>query len=147
MYAREGDGREALFELKHLAECLMEGCEVRLASARPFEHPERAAIIAWRGEDIGRLFELHPSLGIKGRAAILDLDLDQDGKARRSRAALPAPAALPGQRIRRVRSGGLARASRKYRAAVDLSGRQAIWSKSNSSANTSGIRFRRNGRA
>jgi phenylalanyl-tRNA synthetase beta chain len=75
IYAREGDGRESLFELKHLAECLMDGCEARLAAARPFEHPERAAIIAWRGEDIGRLFELHPSLGIKGRAAILDLDL------------------------------------------------------------------------
>jgi len=74
-YAREGDGSASLFELKHLAECLMEGCETRLAKARPFEHPERAAIIAWRGEDIGRLFELHPSLGIKGRAAILDLDL------------------------------------------------------------------------
>jgi phenylalanyl-tRNA synthetase beta chain len=75
MYAREGDGREALFALKHLAECLMEGCEVRLAPARLFEHPERAAIVAWRGEDIGRLFELHPSLGVKGRAAVLDLDL------------------------------------------------------------------------
>jgi phenylalanyl-tRNA synthetase beta chain len=75
MYAREGDGRESLFELKRLAECLMDGSEARLAEARPFEHPERAAIIAWRGEEIGRLFELHPSLGIKGRAAILDLDL------------------------------------------------------------------------
>ena len=75
MYAREGDGRESLFELKRLAECLMDGCETRLADARPFEHPERAAIIAWRGEDIGRLFELHPSLGVKGRAAIVDLDL------------------------------------------------------------------------
>ena len=49
--------------------------EARLATARPFEHPERAAIIAWRGEDVGRLFELHPSLGVEGRAAILDLDL------------------------------------------------------------------------
>ena len=75
MYAREGDGRESLFELKRLAECLMDGCEARLADARPFEHPERAAIIAWRGEDIGRLFELHPSLGVKGRAAVVDLDL------------------------------------------------------------------------
>jgi phenylalanyl-tRNA synthetase beta chain len=75
IYAREGDGRESLFELKHLAECLMEGSEARLAAARPFEHPERAAVIAWRGEDVGRLFELHPSLGIEGRAAILDLDL------------------------------------------------------------------------
>jgi phenylalanyl-tRNA synthetase beta chain len=75
MYAREGDGRESLFELKRLAECLMEGCEARPAAARPFEHPERAAIIVWQDEEIGRLFELHPSLGIKGRAAILDLDL------------------------------------------------------------------------
>jgi phenylalanyl-tRNA synthetase beta chain len=75
MYAREGDGSAALFELKRLAECLMEGCQARLAPARPFEHPERAAIIAWRGADVGRLFELHPSLGPKGRASILDLDL------------------------------------------------------------------------
>jgi phenylalanyl-tRNA synthetase beta chain len=79
IYAREGDGSASLFELKRLAECLMEGCEARLAEARPFEHPERAAIIAWRGADVGRLFELHPSMGpgggIKGRAAILDLDL------------------------------------------------------------------------
>jgi phenylalanyl-tRNA synthetase beta chain len=44
-------------------------------AARSFEHPERAAIIAWNGGDVGRLFELHPKLGIEGRAAILDLDL------------------------------------------------------------------------
>jgi phenylalanyl-tRNA synthetase beta chain len=75
MYAREGDGRESLFELKRLAECLMEGCQLRPATARPFEHPERAAIVGWRSEEIGRLFELHPSLGSKGRASILDLDL------------------------------------------------------------------------
>jgi phenylalanyl-tRNA synthetase beta chain len=75
MYAREGDGRESLFELKRLAECLMDGCDARPAAARPFEHPERAAIIAWRGEEAGRLFELHPSLGVEGRAAVLDLDL------------------------------------------------------------------------
>jgi phenylalanyl-tRNA synthetase beta chain len=75
MYAREGDGRESLFELKRLAECFMEGCQLRPATARRFEHPERAAIMAWRGEDVGRLFELHPDLGVEGRAAILDLDL------------------------------------------------------------------------
>jgi phenylalanyl-tRNA synthetase beta chain len=81
IYAREGDGRESLFELKRLAECLMEGAEARLAAARAFEHPERAAIIAWHGEDVGRLFELHPSInvggGVEGRAAILDLDLSK----------------------------------------------------------------------
>jgi phenylalanyl-tRNA synthetase beta chain len=80
MYAREGDGSASLFELKRLAECLMNECQARVAPARPFEHPERAAIIAWHGEDVGRLFELHPSLGIEGRAAILDLDLAKMGK-------------------------------------------------------------------
>jgi len=75
MYVREGDGGASLFELKRLAECLMPGCEVRMAEARPFEHPERAAEIVWRSREAGRLFELHPSLGVEGRAAILDLDL------------------------------------------------------------------------
>jgi len=75
MYAREGDGSASLFELKRLAECLMNGCQARLSKPRPFEHPERAATIAWQGEDVGRLFELHPSLGVDGRAAILNLDL------------------------------------------------------------------------
>jgi len=75
MYAREGDGSASLFELKRLAECLAPKCEVRRTVARPFEHPERAVIVSWRSEDIGRLFELHPSLLEEGRAAILDLDL------------------------------------------------------------------------
>jgi len=75
MYERQGDGQAQLFELKRLAECLMRGCEVRPAAARTFEHPERAAIVGWRGQEIGRLFELHPALGIEGRAAVMDLDL------------------------------------------------------------------------
>jgi phenylalanyl-tRNA synthetase beta chain len=75
IYAREGDGAAGLFELKRLAECLMRDCDVGAATARPFEHPQRAAAVLWRGEEIGRLFELHPSLGVEGRAAILDLDL------------------------------------------------------------------------
>jgi phenylalanyl-tRNA synthetase beta chain len=75
IYEREGDGAASLFELKRLAECLMDGCEARMAPPRSFEHPQRAASIAWRGEDIGRLFELHPALVDKGRAAVLDLDL------------------------------------------------------------------------
>jgi phenylalanyl-tRNA synthetase beta chain len=75
MFAREGDGSALLFELKRLAECLMDGCQVRRAMPRPFEHPERVGTIEWRGEELGRLFELHPSLGIKGRASVLDLDL------------------------------------------------------------------------
>jgi phenylalanyl-tRNA synthetase beta chain len=76
IYARDGDGSANLFELKRLAECLMPECELRQGAAvRPFEHPERAAEVLWRDENIGRLFELHPSLGVEGRAAILDLDL------------------------------------------------------------------------
>jgi len=75
IYAREGDGSSSLFELKRLAECLMPGCEVERAPARPFEHPQRSVTAQWRGETVGRLFELHPTLGAEGRAAILDLDL------------------------------------------------------------------------
>jgi len=75
MYERHGDGRALLFELKRLAECLMRGCTVSASQARPFEHPERAASVAWRGEEVGRLFEFHPSLGIEGRASVLYLDL------------------------------------------------------------------------
>ena len=75
VYAREGDGSAGLFDLKRLAECLMPESEVNASSARSFEHPERAATVHWRGQEIGRLFELHPSLGVEGRAAVLDLDL------------------------------------------------------------------------
>jgi phenylalanyl-tRNA synthetase beta chain len=39
-------------------------------------HPERAASLAIGGQKIGHLYELHPSLLDRGRAAILDLDLD-----------------------------------------------------------------------
>ncbi|HTA69743.1 MAG TPA: hypothetical protein VK776_15750, partial [Bryobacteraceae bacterium] len=35
----------------------------------------RAVTVQWRGETVGRIFELHPSLKVDGRAAILDLDL------------------------------------------------------------------------
>ncbi len=75
IYAREGDGRASLFELKRLAECLMPGCKVEPVPARPFEHPRRAVTAHWRGETVGRIFELHPTLKVDGRAAILDLDL------------------------------------------------------------------------
>ncbi len=75
MYQRDGDGSASLFELKRLAECLMPACDVQQTSARPYEHPERAVSVVWRDQSLGRLFELHPSLGIEGRAAILDLDL------------------------------------------------------------------------
>jgi phenylalanyl-tRNA synthetase beta chain len=85
IYTREGDGSAALFELKRLAECLMDGCETRLAEARDLEHPDRAAIISWQGEEIGRLFELYPELVPKGRAAILDLDLQKMNRGKLER--------------------------------------------------------------
>ncbi len=75
IYARDGDGSASLLELKRLAECLMPHCEVGSTQARAYEHPERTATVSWRGEVVGRLFELHPSLGVEGRAAILDLNL------------------------------------------------------------------------
>jgi len=77
IYTREGDGRAALFELKRLGECLMPDCEVAQSLARPFEHPERANTVRWRGESVGRISEFHPILGVDGRAAVLDVDLAQ----------------------------------------------------------------------
>jgi phenylalanyl-tRNA synthetase beta chain len=74
IYSKEGDGAAGLFEMKRAAGCLMPGCEVRPAAARPYEHPARAAEVWWRGALVGRLFELHPSLA-PGRVAMLDLDL------------------------------------------------------------------------
>ena len=69
------DGTAGLFELKRVAECILPGCTVLQGRARAFEHPERGADILWRGEEVGRLFELHPSLGVEGRAAILDINI------------------------------------------------------------------------
>jgi phenylalanyl-tRNA synthetase beta chain len=79
IYAREGDGTAGLFELKRLAECIAPGCSATATHARGYEHPERSAWVvsksATGSAPIGRLFELHPSLDLEGRAAILDLDL------------------------------------------------------------------------
>ena len=60
-----------------MAECLLPGAEAVPAMGRDYEHPARAAEIRWRGEVVGRLFELHPRLVETGRAAILDIDLAQ----------------------------------------------------------------------
>ena len=75
VYDRHSDGVAGLFEVKRAAECLMPGAQACPAEARPFEHPARAAGVVWKGETVGRLFELHPSMVETGRAAILDLDL------------------------------------------------------------------------
>jgi phenylalanyl-tRNA synthetase beta chain len=73
----KGDGAAALYELKRLAECLMPGCEVMPVESLHYEHPARSVAISWRGETLGRILELHPSLVETGRGSILDLDLEQ----------------------------------------------------------------------
>jgi phenylalanyl-tRNA synthetase beta chain len=75
IYDRHGDGRAGIFEIKRAAECLLAGAEALPAAARAFEHPARSAVLQWRGQVVGRLFELHPKLVESGRAAVLDLDL------------------------------------------------------------------------
>ncbi len=74
LYSRD-DGVAGLFELKRLAECLMQGAEVRPVEPRAFEHPARAVEVMWRGESVGRLFEFHPGMIETGRAAVLEVDL------------------------------------------------------------------------
>src|SRR5581483_1598879 len=62
IYERSGDGAASLSEARRAAECLMPGAQAQPCEAAPYEHPARAAEIVWRGERVGRLFELHPSL-------------------------------------------------------------------------------------
>lgn len=77
IYAK-GDGVAEIFELKRLAECLAPGAEVKPAlSTRTFEHPARTVEIVFKETTIGRLFEMHPSFVEHGRAAILDINVDQ----------------------------------------------------------------------
>jgi phenylalanyl-tRNA synthetase beta chain len=75
IYERQGDGAAGLFEVKRTAECLMPDVKAEPAEAAPYEHPARSANLMWKGERVGRIFELHPSLVETGRAALLDLDL------------------------------------------------------------------------
>jgi len=75
LYRKQGDGAAGLLELKRLAEALLPGAQAQPADARPYEHPARAAVILLRGEVLGRLYEIHPSLVETGRAAVLDIDL------------------------------------------------------------------------
>jgi phenylalanyl-tRNA synthetase beta chain len=75
IYERQGDGAAGLAELRRAAECLMPAAEAWPVEARAFEHPARTAEIRWKGQAVGRVFELPPSLVESGRAALLDLDL------------------------------------------------------------------------
>ena len=75
IYRKTGDA-EALFELKRVAECLNHDIQTRPARPRLHEHPARAVEFVLYGEQIGRLFEMHPAFIERGRAAVLDVDLD-----------------------------------------------------------------------
>jgi len=75
VYDRGGDGVAGLFEIKRIAECLLPGLTACPAEPRAYEHPARVADVQWRGENVGRFFELHPSMIEAGRAAFLDVDL------------------------------------------------------------------------
>jgi len=74
LYSRE-EGEAGIMELKRLAECVLPGASVRPVAARLYEHPARTGEVLWRGQVVGRLFELHPSV-VEGRATILDIDLE-----------------------------------------------------------------------
>jgi phenylalanyl-tRNA synthetase beta chain len=75
LYAKDGDGKAGLSELKRVASVLMPGFDAQPAEARAFEHPHRAATIWWQGVELGRLFEFHPSIVETGRAQVLYLNL------------------------------------------------------------------------
>ena len=75
IFARD-DGEAGLFEAKRVAECLLPGVELVPCAARAYEHPARTGEVQWRGQAIGRIFEMHPSL-VEGRAAILYVNLDE----------------------------------------------------------------------
>lgn len=75
IFAKDGDGAEALFELKRVAECFLHGVTVRPASALAHEHPARSAEVVYGDTLVGVLFEFHPSMLEGGRGAVLDIDV------------------------------------------------------------------------
>jgi phenylalanyl-tRNA synthetase beta chain len=76
IYGRETNGANVL-EMKRVAQYVAAGMKIVPAKAHSGTmHPERAAHIEVAGQRVGDLYELHPSLLDRGRAAILELDLD-----------------------------------------------------------------------
>ena len=76
IYGRDTSGGN-LLEIKRVAQYVAAGCKTIPAKAHnKTMHPERAAHIEIAGQHVGHLYELHPSLLDRGRAAILYLDLD-----------------------------------------------------------------------
>jgi phenylalanyl-tRNA synthetase beta chain len=76
IYGRDTSGANVL-EMKRVAQYVLPKFNV-VPEKRHEEsvHPERTAQIEVSGRWVGSLYELHPSLLQRGRAAILDLDLD-----------------------------------------------------------------------
>jgi phenylalanyl-tRNA synthetase beta chain len=77
IFSRETDGA-SLLEMKRVAEFLVPNCKVTPARAdNKMSHPLRSAQVTSSGQQMGALFELHPAMLDRGRAAILYLDLDR----------------------------------------------------------------------
>ena len=75
LYAKDGDGKAGLGELKRVASVLMPGVAAAPAGPKSYEHPHRTATLTWQGREVGRLFEFHPSMVETGRAQVLYLNL------------------------------------------------------------------------
>jgi len=76
IYGRETSGAN-LLEMKRVIQYVAAGAKIVPAKAHgKIMHPERAAQVEIGGQRVGDLYELHPGLLDRGRAAILDLDLD-----------------------------------------------------------------------
>ncbi len=80
LYSAHGDEGD-LFEMKRVLECILPSATLSAAEPLAYEHPARAAEINWKGQTVGRFFEIHPSLleqeGIEGRAILFDIHLQQ----------------------------------------------------------------------
>jgi phenylalanyl-tRNA synthetase beta chain len=79
IFAREGRETSGanLLEMKRVAQYLVGDCKVVPSKAHgKTMHPERAAHVEVGNQQVGNLYELHPGLLDRGRAAILYLDLD-----------------------------------------------------------------------
>ncbi len=75
-YIADGNAEPGLFQLKRIAEAIVPGVQIKPTSeTRSYEHPARTGNVILNGNVIGRLFEAHPRM-LEGRAAVLDVDLD-----------------------------------------------------------------------
>src|SRR5215472_3005547 len=76
IYGRDTNGTN-LLEMKRVSQFLAPDCKIVPAKPRDKNaHPERSAYVEIGGQRFGYLFELHPALLERGRAAILYIHLD-----------------------------------------------------------------------